>query len=124
MSLDYINGRRGSRVSNSDDSDDSDDSGDSTELYVVSVKAINNKQVEIKFSVEIDKDSAQDEANYIIRDNGTVDKTLTYNSCKLGDDRKTVTITLDSTIQDCLTNSSRARVIVSKDIMAADERNC
>ncbi len=92
------------------------------ELSVVSVKALNTKQVEIKFNAEMDKDSAQDEANYKIKDQGTVEKTLTNNSCKLGDDKRTVTITLDSTVQDCLTNASVAKVIVSKDIMAANAK--
>ncbi len=94
----------------------SSDSG-SEDLRVVSVKALNTKQLEVKFNVELDKDSAQDEWNYEIKDMGSVDKTLTSNSCKLGDDRKTVTITLDSTVQDCLKNFSRAKVIISKDIM-------
>ena len=92
------------------------------ELSVVSVKALNTKQVEIEFNAEMDKDSAQDEANYKIKDQGNVEKTLTNNSCKLGDDMRTVTITLDSTVQDCLTNTSKAKVIVSKDIMAANAK--
>lgn len=68
----------------------------------------------------MDKDSAQDEANYEIKDKGYVEKTLTYNSCKLGDDMKTVTMTLDGTVEDCLTNSSTAKVILSKDVTAAN----
>ena len=83
------------------------------------VKAINNKQIEIKFNVEMDEASAQDPANYIIKDKGSDEKTLTNTSCKLSDDRKTVIITLDSTVQDCLTNASTAKVILRKDIMSA-----
>ncbi|PKM73136.1 MAG: hypothetical protein CVU91_06105 [Firmicutes bacterium HGW-Firmicutes-16] len=92
------------------------------ELSVVSVKALNTKQVEIKFNAEMDKDSAQDEANYKIKDQGNVEKTLTTTSCKLGYDKRTVTITLDSTVQDCLTNASKAKVIVSKDIRAVNAK--
>lgn len=94
----------------------------SEELSVVSVKALNTKQVEIKFNAEMDQDSAQDEANYKVIDKDNVEKALTNNSCKLGDDRKTVTITLDNTVQDCLTNSSKAKVIVSKDIIATNAK--
>ena len=83
------------------------------------VRAINNKQIVISFNAEMDINSAQDQANYIIKDKGEVVKTLTSTSCKLSDDKKTVTITLDSTVQDCLTNSSKAKVILSKDIMSA-----
>ena len=83
------------------------------------VRAINNKQIVISFNAEMDIDSAQDQANYIIKDKGEVVKTLTSTSCKLSDDKKTVTITLDSTVQDCLTNESKAKVILSKDIMSA-----
>ena len=83
------------------------------------VKVINNKQIEIKFNVKMDEASAQAPANYKILDKGTVEKTLTSTSCKLSDDRKTVIITLDSTVQDCLTNASTAKVILRKDIMSA-----
>ncbi len=93
----------------------------SKELRVVSVKALNTKQVEIKFNLPMDKDSAQDETNYEIKNMyAETEETLTDNSCKLGDDMMTVTITLDSIVEDCLTNSSIAKVIVSKDIMAAN----
>ena len=93
------------------------------ELEVVSVKALNLKQIEIKFNAEMDRNSVQDKANYKIKDKGTDEKTLTNTSCKLGDDKKTVTITLDHTVQDCLTNSSKAIVIVSKNIMTASKKN-
>lgn len=94
--------------------------GGSIELRVVSVKALNTKQLEIKFNLPMDKNSAQDETNYEIKDKWDAEKTLTDNSCKLGDDMMTVTITLDSTVEDCLTNSSKGKVIVSKDIIAAN----
>ncbi len=95
--------------------------GGSQESGSQAVKAINNKQIEIKFNVEMDEASVQNQANYIIKDKGDIEKTLTSTSCKLGDDKKTVTITLDSTVQDCLTNESTAKVILSKDIMSAQE---
>lgn len=97
-------------------------SGTIQDLKVLSVKALNTKQLAIEFNAQMDKDSAQDESNYIIKDQGDVEKTLTDTSCKLGNDMKTVTITLDSTIQDCLTNSSTAKVIVSTDIMDANKK--
>lgn len=112
---------------------ESESSGNNTEsessgsgskrLKVLSIVALNTKQVEIKFNAQMDKDSAEDEANYEIKYDGNVDKMLTNNSCKLGDDMNTVTITLDSTVQDCLTNFTKAKVIVSKDIMAANGKN-
>lgn len=95
------------------------DSG-SDELRVVSVNALNNKQLEIKFNLPLNKDSAQDEANYEIKDKGNVEKILTGNSCKLSNDMKTVTITLDYTVEDCLTNSSTAKVKLSKEIMTSN----
>lgn len=95
-------------------------SGGSEELRVVSVNALNNKQLEIKFNLMMDKSSAQNESYYTIKDKGIDEKTLSYDSCKLGDDMKTVIITLDNEVIDCLTNASTAKVIVSKDIMAAN----
>lgn len=103
-----------------EDIDTSESRGGTIELRVVSAKALNTKQVEIMFNLLMDKDSAQDEANYEIKDKGNVEKALTDSSCKLGDDMKTVTITLDGTVEDCLTNSSTAKIIISKDIMAAN----
>ncbi len=91
-------------------------------LSIVSVKALNNKQLEIKFDAEMDNASAEDQANYNIKDKGDVSKTLTNNSCKLSDDKKTVTITLDNEVQDCLTNESIAKVIISKNIMSANKK--
>ena len=88
------------------------------ELEVVSVKALNLKQIEIKFNAEMDRNSVQDKANYKIKDKGTDEKTLTNTSCKLGDDKKTVTITLDHTVDDCLPNGTEAIVIVSKEIQS------
>ena len=88
-------------------------------LKVESVKALNLKQIEIKFNAEMDRNSVQDKANYKIKDKGTDEKTLTNTSCKLGDDKMTVTITLDHTVKDCLTNDTKATVIVSKEIQSA-----
>jgi hypothetical protein len=91
-----------------------------TKLSVVSVKALNCKQVEIVFNTELKKESAQRKGNYVIKDNGESFKTLTDSSCKLSDDMKTVTITLDSTVDDRLTNSSQAEIIISKEITAVN----
>jgi hypothetical protein len=92
------------------------------ELDVVSVKALNNKQLEVVFNQEMDKDSAQDKDLYTIKDKGETNKTLTEDSVVLGDDKKTVTITLDSSVLDSFTNSSTAKVIIDGDIMAANEK--
>lgn len=89
-------------------------------LAVETVRALNNKQLVIKFNIDMNKVSAENESNYIIKDKKETEKTLTGTSAHLGSDRKTVTITLDSTVQDCLTNASLAEVIVNKDIMAAN----
>ncbi len=93
--------------------------GDSSvALSVESVKILNNKQIEVNFNMEMNRDSAQNPANYSILDKGTDAKTLTPKSCKLESDRKTVTITLDNSVQDCLTNASKVKVVVRKGIMA------
>lgn len=92
------------------------------DLAVVSVKTLNNKQLEVVFNQEMDEESAEDPGSYTIKDKGDTEKNLTDDSCVLGDDKKTVTITLDKTVQDCLTNASKAKVIIKKDIMAANEK--
>lgn len=102
---------------------ESSDGGSEFKLEVVSVKALNPKQLVIEFNAIMDENSVQDKANYKINDKGTDEKTLTNTSCKLGDDKKTVTITLDSTVEDRLTNLSKAKVIVSKNIMTASKKN-
>lgn len=89
-------------------------------LAATTVKALNNKQLMVTFSVPMDKESAENQSNYIVKDRKETEKSLTNTSCKLGSDRKTVTITLDSTVQDCLTNASLAEVIVNKNILAAN----
>ncbi|PYG87155.1 Ig-like domain-containing protein [Ruminiclostridium sufflavum DSM 19573] len=92
------------------------------DLEVVSVKALNNKQLEVVFNQEMDEDSAEDKDSYTIKDKGETEKTLTEDSCVLGDDKKTVTITLDNAVLDCLTNASKAKVIIDKDIKAVNEK--
>ncbi len=92
------------------------------DLAVVSIKALNNKQLEVVFNQEMDEDSAEDPDSYTIKDKGETEKTLTDDSCVLGDDKKTVTITFDSDVEDCLTNASKAKVTVKKDIKAANEK--
>ena len=76
--------------------------------------------MEIGFNLPLDKDSAQNKANYLVKERGYIQKTLTNTSCKLGDDMKTVTITLDNTVQDCFANLSKTRVTLSKEIMATN----
>ena len=92
------------------------------ELAVVSVKALSNKQLEVVFNQEMDEDSAENQDLYTIEDKGETKKTLTGTSAVLGADKKTVTITLDSTVLDSLTNSSTAKVTIDEDIMAANEK--
>ena len=92
------------------------------ELAVESVKALNNKQLEVVFNQEMDEDSAENKDLYTIQDKGNTKKNLTDTSAVLGDDKKTVTITLDSTVLDSLTNSSTAKVTIDGDIMAANEK--
>ncbi len=84
------------------------------DLTVESVKALNAKQVEIKFNADMDKDSAQDESNYEIKSNGSV-VTLTTDSAILADS-KTVVITVDEAGVGKLKNSDNATVTVKKDI--------
>lgn len=91
-------------------------------LAATSAQALNNKQLMIKFNIPMNKESAEDPSNYIIKDRGETTKILTNTSCRLGSDKRTVTITLDSMVQDCLTNATIAEVIVGKDIISADEK--
>lgn len=90
------------------------------ELAVESVKALNTKQLEVLFNQAMDKDSAQSENFYEVYNNGSTKIELGDNSAVLGDDGKTVTITLDKVVTDKLTNSSKAKVVVKKDIKAAN----
>ena len=90
-----------------------------TDVAVESVKALNTKQLEIVFNQEMNKDSAQTETFYEVYDNGSSSAiTLGEDSAVLGDDGKTVTITLNKNIADKLTNSSEAKVVVKKEIKA------
>lgn len=91
-------------------------------LAVQSVTVLNLKQIEIRFNREMDVDSAQDQENYQIKDKDDTEKRLTDSSCRLGEDRRTVTITFDYTVLDRLANASKVKVIVKKDIMAADKK--
>ena len=92
------------------------------EVAVQSVKALSNKQLEVVFNQDMDEDSAENQDLYTIEDKGETKKTLTGTSAVLGADKKTVTITLDSTVTDSLTNSSTAKVTIDGDIMAANEK--
>lgn len=86
-------------------------------LAVESIKALNAKQIEVKFNQAMDKDSAEDEAFYEIKDKGNTIIALGANSAQLVDS-KTVVITLDGAAADKLTNSTDAKVTVKKDIKA------
>jgi len=62
------------------------------EFKVESVKALNLRQIEVKFNKEVDEDSAIDSDNYSVDTDGNVD--LTNANFSLQDDNKTVIITL------------------------------
>ncbi len=115
-------GSGGSGSGGSGSGDSGSGGNDANELRVVSIKALNNKQVEIGFNLQLDRDSAQNKENYLVKERGYINKTLTNTSCKLGDDMKTVTITLDNTVQDCFANETLTRVTLSKEIMATNGR--
>ena len=87
-------------------------------LAVESVTALNAKQLEIKFNVAVDKDSAEDESNYEVKDKGSATISLGADSAVLADS-KTVIITLDGAAGDKLTNSTDAKVTVKKEIKSA-----
>jgi len=90
------------------------------DLVVESIKALNAKQIEVKFNKDMDKDSAETESFYSVKDKGgSTETTLGSGSAALVDS-KTVVISLDNAITDKLTNSSTAKVKVKKDIKAAD----
>ncbi len=109
---------------------------------VESVKALNCKQIEVKFNQKMDRNSAELSKYYEIYDNGSSQAIeLSDSSASLGADGKTVTITLNKNIADKLTNSytkivknrntgktglftnsSEAKVIVKKGIKAKSDR--
>lgn len=93
------------------------------DLAVESVNILNCKQIEVKFNQEMDRYSAENEWYYEILDKGENKVELGENSALLGDDNKTVTITLNKNVADKLTNTSTAKVTVKKDIEAANEKN-
>ncbi|RNB78354.1 hypothetical protein EDM59_29850 [Brevibacillus nitrificans] len=100
-----------------DPSKDSDLTGaPAGDLKVESVSAINASQIEVKFGAEVDKESAEDLANYTVSAAG-VDKV----AAKLVDS-KTVVLTLDPT--DVVTaglNQSTVEVSVADVKSAADD---
>lgn len=87
-------------------------------LEVSSVKALNAKQIEVKFNSDMDQTIAEDESFYEVKDKGTSIITLGSESAKLVDS-KTVIITLDFAAGNKLTNSSDAKVTVKKDMKTA-----
>jgi hypothetical protein len=89
------------------------------EVAVESIKVLNCKQIEIVFNQEMDKNSAESEIFYEIYDKGSNKVELGDSSASLGDDKKTVIITLNKNVDDKLTNSSKAKVTVKKNIKAA-----
>ena len=90
-----------------------------TDVAVEAVKALNCKQIEVVFNQAMDKDSVESEYFYEIYNEGSNKIELSDSSASLGTDNKTVTITLNKNVTDRLTNSSKAKVIVKKDIKAA-----
>lgn len=95
---------------------------ETTDVAVESVKVLNNKQLEVTYNQEMDEDSVKAADSYVIKDKGDVEKKLTKDSCKLSDDKKVVTITLDETVDQCLTNASKVKVTVKKDVKAVNEK--
>ncbi|GEM_PF-675014 len=94
------------------------------DLAVESVKVLNCKQIEIKFNQEMDTDSAQSEEFYEIYDKGEDERKIELgeNSVLLNSEKNTVTITLNKNVTDKLTNASKVRVKIKKDIEAANEK--
>ncbi len=90
------------------------------DLVVESIKALNAKQIEVKFNKDMDKDSAETESFYSVKDKGGSTETTLGSSSAALVDSKTVVISLNNAITDKLTNSSTAKVKVKKDIKAAD----
>lgn len=88
------------------------------EVTVESIKALNAKEIEVKFNSDMDKDSAKDINFYEVKDKGTTVVTLTSGAIDLVDS-KTAVITLNNTFDSRLTNSTTAKVKVKKDIKAA-----
>lgn len=78
---------------------------------VESVSAINATQVEVKFGVEVDKDSAETVGNYSINSNNPT-------SAKLGEDKKTVILTFASQAHVEVTNGV---LVVEPITIASDE---
>jgi hypothetical protein len=100
-----------------------------SDLAVESITALNTKQIQVVFNQAMNKDSAETESFYVIKDKGTDTKTLVGDCASLGDDGKTVTITLNNKVPtdvdltseiNKLTNSTTAKVTVNKDIKAAN----
>ncbi len=92
------------------------------DVAVESVKALNCKQVEIVFNQEMDRDSVESEEFYEILDKGENEVELGDSSASLDSDNKTVIITLNKNVADKLTNASKVKVKVKKDIEAMNEK--
>lgn len=84
-------------------------------LEVVSVTAINAKQVSVVFNKDMNKDTLT-ATNFEIYDNGSTKLAATP---ALQSDNKTVILTIDE--NNKLTNASTAKVVVKKDVKAADD---
>jgi len=84
-------------------------------LEVVSVTAINAKQVSVVFNKDMNKDTLT-ATNFEIYDNGSTKLAATP---ALQSDNKTVILTIDG--NNKLTNASTAKVVVKKDVKAADD---
>jgi hypothetical protein len=90
-----------------------------TSLTVSSIRALNTKQIEVKFNLAMDSSSATNVNFYEIKDKGTKVIALTTEAIKLVDS-KTAVITLNKTITDKLTNKSTAKVKIKKGIKSAN----
>jgi hypothetical protein len=81
------------------------------QLEVESVSAINAKELQVKFTKEVNKASVETTAPYTITSaNSDAATTVTVSAAKLGDDKKTVTLTL--TDGAVLNNKATAKYLV------------
>lgn len=91
-------------------------------LAVSSVKAINAKQIEVKFNNTMDRATAEKDANFDIKPLNTKDNFPTRNNISditLQDDAQTVVITLE----EAMTNGYEYEVTINKEVKSAAGKN-
>lgn len=82
------------------------------------VKLINLKQLQVVFNKQVDKDTAENVANYEVKDKG--ETKLNISSASISADLKTVTLTLGNDPDYYLTNNSTAKVTIKEGFKDAD----